>query len=60
MNNEAKKVVRAMLSASLPEQKWTKCPIFRCVMNTGWAAGLYKYKCRIGKDFNTCGAIEKR
>ena len=45
-----------MLSATLPKGKWTVCHKFRCVMNTGWAAGEDKYKCRIGKDCNSCGA----
>ena len=45
-----------MLSATLPKEKWTSCHQFRGVMNTGWAAGEDKYKCRIGKDCNSCGA----
>ena len=56
MNGEVKKAVKTLLSASLPKEKWTNCHTFRCVMNTGWAAGKDKYKCRIGKDWNSCGA----
>ena len=56
MNDEVKEAVKTLLSASLPKEKWTDCHTFRCVMNTGWAAGADKYKCRIGKDCNSCGA----
>ena len=56
MNNEVKEAVKTLLYASLPKEKWTNCHTFRCVMNTGWAAGKDKYKCRIGKDCNSCGA----
>lgn len=52
-------VVKGMLSSSIPKEKWTKCPMFRCVMNTGWDAGEDRYKCRIGKDRNSCGAINR-
>ena len=52
-------VVKGMLSSSISKEKWTKCPMFRCVMNTGWAAGDDRYKCRIGKDCNSCGAINR-
>ena len=43
-------VVKGMLSSSISKEKWTECRMFRCVMNTGWAAGDDRYKCRIGKD----------
>lgn len=33
--------------------------MFRCVMNIGWAAGNDKYKCRIGKDCHSCGALQR-
>lgn len=56
---DAINVVKRMLSSSIPQDKWTKCPMFRCVMNTGWAAGDDKYKCRIGKDCHSCGAIQR-
>ena len=56
MNDELKQAIKNMLSATLPKEKWTVCHQFRCVMNTGWAAGEDKYKCRIGKDCNSCGA----
>lgn len=52
-------VVKGMLSSSISKDNWTKCPMFRCVMNTGWAAGDDRYKCRIGKDCNSCGAINR-
>ena len=52
-------VVKGMLLSSLPKEKWTKCPMFRCVMNTGQAAGDDRYECRIGKDCNSCGAINR-
>ena len=55
-----KSIINAMLTASLSQDKWTKCHLFCCVMNTGWAAGEFKYMCRIGKDCNTCGAIKKK
>lgn len=31
-------VVKGMLSSSISKDKWTKCPMFRCVMNTGWSS----------------------
>lgn len=43
-------VKKEMLSNSIPKEKWTECKIFECVMNTGWAAGEDRYKCRVGKD----------
>ena len=52
-------VVKGMLSSSISKEKWTECRMFRCVMNTGWAAGEDRYKCRIGKDCNSCGAINR-
>lgn len=54
-----KSIINAMLTAGLSQDKWTKCPVFRCVMNTGWVAGEDRYKCRIGKDCNSCGAINR-
>ena len=56
MNDEVKEAVKNLLSASVPKEKWTNCHTFRCVMNTGFAAGKDKYKGRIGKDCNSCGA----
>lgn len=55
---EAKSIIKAMLASSLPQDKWTKCHVFRCVYNTGWVAGDDKYKCRIGSDCQKCGAFE--
>lgn len=55
-----KSIINAMLTSSLSQEKWTKCPIFRCVMNTGWAAGEFKYMCRMGMDCDKCGAIKKK
>ena len=52
-------VIKGMLSRTIYKEKWTECNIFRCVMNTGWAAGDDRYKCRIGKDCNSCGAINR-
>lgn len=54
---DAKEIVKSMLSSSLPKDHWTTCHVFRCVMNTGWAAGDDKYKCRIGSDTQKCGAL---
>lgn len=59
MNDEVKEAVKTLLSASLPKEEWTYCPVFRCAMNTGWAAGKDKYKCRIGNDCNNCSALKK-
>ena len=56
MNEELKQLVKNLMSATLPKEKWTRCYTFRCVMNTGWAAGEDKYKCRIGLDYISCGA----
>ena len=56
MNEELKQLVKNLMSATLPKEKWTRCYTFRCVMNTGWAAEEDKYKCRIGLDYNSCGA----
>lgn len=53
-------VVKGMLSSIIPKEKWTKCPMFRCVMNTGWAAGEFKYMCRMGMDCDKCGANKKK
>ena len=52
-------VVKGMLSSSISKERWTECRMFRCVMNTGWASGEDRYKCRIGKDCNSCGAIQR-
>lgn len=54
---DAKEIVKSMLSSSLPKDRWTTCHVFRCVMNTGWAAGDDKYKCRIDSDCQKCGAL---
>lgn len=59
VNEIAKEIVSSMLTASKPKEEWTYCPVFRCVMNTGWAAGVDKYKCRIGSDCNNCSALKK-
>lgn len=39
--------------------QWTHCCYFRCVMNTGWAAGDDKYLCRVGLCVETCDAVNK-
>lgn len=40
-----------------PKEEWTRCTYFKCVMNTGWAAGDDKYLCIAGLNMKTCGAI---
>ena len=57
--NEVSIIVKGMLLSSIYKDKWTKCSMFRCVMNIGWAAGNDKYKCRIGKDCHSCGSIQR-
>ena len=56
---DSRKFAKYLLTRSLPKDQWTTCYVFRCVMNTGWAAGHDKYKCRIGKDCHSCGAIKR-
>ena len=57
MNREdAILLIKSMLLHSVGKSKWTDCPRFHCVHNTGWAAGENKYKCKLGNEKAKCKA----
>lgn len=52
-------MLKATLQSALKSRnEWTQCGCYRCVMNTGWAAGDESYKCKHGLDIKTCGVFK--